>query len=177
MSTGAAHWALAHIDGWTWLVADYRAWLITLATAVGFAAPLLGAARKHRRPPAPSVIIRSGAVALGFSAAAVTVCSLLHFSDLRWLAPGERSTAHLTAPGGIFSFAKPMVTVVNSIAGVPVEFRAAQVSVHTAIACAFLALAAFFVAAVTWHRARHADIRQIVQEEIRRSTAAYARES
>jgi hypothetical protein len=177
MSSGAAHWALAHINSWTWLVADYRAWLITLATAAGFAAPLLGAARKRRRLPAPSVIIRSGTMALGFSAAAVTVCSLLHFSDLRWLAPGERSTAHLSAPGGIFSFAKPMVTVVNSIAGVPVEFRAAQVSVHTAIACAFLALAAFFVAALTWRRARHADIRQIVQEEIRRSTAAFARES
>jgi hypothetical protein len=176
MSSGAAHWALAHLDGWTWFVADYRAWLIALATAAGFAAPLLGAARKHRRAPAPSVIIRSGAMALGFSAVAVTVCSLLHFSDLRWLAPGERSTAHLTAPGGIFSFAKPMVTVVNSLAAVPVEFRAAQVSVHTAIVCAFLALAGFFVAAVTWRRARLADIRQIVREEIRRSTA-YAREA
>jgi hypothetical protein len=33
------------------------------------------------------------------------------------------------------------------------------------------------VAALTWRRARHADIRQIVQEEIRRSTAAFARES
>jgi hypothetical protein len=176
MSSGAAHWALTHINDWTWLVADYRAWLITLATAAGFAAPLLGAARNRRRAPAPSVIIRGGAMALGFSAAAVTVCSLLHFSDLRWLAPSERTTAHLAAPGGIFSFARPMVTVVNSIAGVPVEFRAAQVSVHTAIACAFLALAAFFVAAVTWRRARRADIRQIVQEEIRRSTATYARE-
>lgn len=177
MSSGAAHWALAHINSWTWLVADYRAWLITLATAAGFAAPFLGAARKRLRPPAPSVIIRSGAMALGFSAAAVTVCSLLHFSDLRWLAPGERATVHLSAPGGIFGFAKPMVTVVNSIAGVPVEFRAAQVSVHTAIACAFLALAAFFVAALTWRRARRADIRGIVQEEIRRSTAASPRES
>jgi hypothetical protein len=177
MGSGAAHWALVHIDGWTWLVAGYRAWLITLATVAGLAAPFLGAARKRGRPPAPSLVIRSGAMALGFSAAAVTVCSLLHFSDLRWLAPGERSTAHLTEPGGVLSFARPMVTVVNSIAGIPVEFRAAQISVHTAIACGFLALAAFFVVAITWHRARRADIRQIVQEEIRRSTTAYARES
>src|SRR5258708_6965750 len=176
MASGAAHWALVHIDDWTWFVADYRVWLITLATVAGLAAPFLGA-RKHRRPPAPSLVIRSGAMALGFSAAAVTVCSLLHFSDLRWLPPGGRSTAHLTAPGGIFSFAKPMVTVVNSIAGIPVEFRAAQISVHTAIGCAFLALAAFFVVAITWRRARRADIRQVVQEEILRSTTAYARES
>jgi hypothetical protein len=35
---------------------------------------------------------------------------------------------------------------------------------------------AFFVVAITWRRARRADIRQIVQEEIRRSTASYARE-
>jgi hypothetical protein len=116
-------------------------------------------------------------MALGFSAATVTLCSLLHFSDLRWLAPGERSTTHLTAPGGVFSFARPMVTVVNSIAGIPVEFRAAQISVHTAIVCGFLALAAFFVVAITWRRARRADIRKIVQEEIRRSTTVYARES
>jgi len=176
MSSGAAHWALAHLDGWTWLVADYRVWVITLATLAGLAAPLLGAARKPRRPVAPSLVIRSGAMALGFSAAAVTVCSLLHFSDLRWLAPGERSTAHLSAPGGIFSFARPMVTVVNSIAGIPVEFRAAQVSVHTAITCASLALAAFLLVAITWRRARRADIRQIVQEEIRRSADAFARE-
>ena len=166
MNSGAAHWVLVHIDGWTWLVADYRVWLITLATVASLAAPFLGAAWKHRRPPAPSVGIRSGTMALGFSAAAVTVCSLLHFSDLRWLAPGERSTAHLPQPGGVFGFAKPMVTVVNSIAGIPVEFRAAQVSVHTAIVFGSLALAAFFVVAITWRRARLADIRQIVQEEI-----------
>jgi hypothetical protein len=169
MASGAAHWALVHIDDWTWLVADYRAWLITLATVAGLATPFLGAARKHLGLPAPSLVTRSGAMALGFSSAAVTICSLLHFSDLRWLPRGERSTAHLSAPGGLFSFARPIVTVVNSIAGIPAEFRAAQVSVHTAIVCAFLALAAFLVVAITWRRARRADIRQIVQEEIRRS--------
>jgi hypothetical protein len=31
--------------------------------------------------------------------------------------------------------------------------------------------------AVTWRRARRADIRQLVREEISRSTGAYARES
>jgi hypothetical protein len=177
MSSGAARWASVHLDDWTWLVAEYRVWLISLATVIGLAAPLLGAARKHRPRPLPSLVIRSGALALAFSAATVTICSLLHFSDLRWLAPSQRTTAHLSAPGGLLSFGKPIVAVVNSIAGIPVEVRATQVSVHTAIVCAFLALAAFFLVAITWRRARRADIRQIVQEEMRRSKGAYARES
>lgn len=177
MSSGVARWALVHLDGWTWLVAEYRVWLITLATVIGLAAPLLGAARKHLPRPAPSLVIRSGAMALAFSAVTVAICSLLHFSDLRWLAPNQRTTAHLSAPGGLLSFSKPIVAVINSIAGIPAEFQATQVSVHTAIVCAFLALVAFFFAAITWRRARRADIRQIVQEEIRRSTSAYARES
>jgi len=113
-------------------------------------------------------------MALGFSAATVTACSLLHFSDLRWLAPGQRATAHLSAPGGLFSFAKPVVAVVNSVASVPAEFRAIQVSIHVAITCALLALAALLVAALTGRRARRADIRQIVREEMRRSAPAYA---
>lgn len=177
MSSGAVRSALAHLDGWTWLVAEYRLWLITLATVTGLAVPLLAAAGKRLPRPAPSLVIRSGALALAFSAATVTICSLLHFSDLRWLAPGQRAAAHLSAPGGPFGFAKPMVSVINSIAGIPAEYRATQVSVHTAIACAVLALAALFLVAVTWRRARRADIRQIVQEEIRRSTSAYARRS
>jgi hypothetical protein len=174
MNSGLARWALAHLDAWTWLVAEYRIWLIVIATAIGIAAPLLGAARKHRPRPAPSVILRSAAMALGFSAATVTACSLLHFSDLRWLAPGQRATVHLSAPGGPFSFAKPIVAAVNSVAGVPAEVRATQVSVHAAVTFTFLALAALLVAALTWRRARRADIRQIVREEIRRSAAAHA---
>ena len=177
MNSGPARWALAHLNAWTWLVAEYRVWVITLATIVGLAAPLLGAARRHLPRPAPSLVIRSGAMALAFSAATVTVCSLLHFSDLRWLTPSQRTTAHVSAPGGVLSFAKPIVNAVNSVVGIPAEFRATQVSVHTAIACAFLALAAFFLIAITWRRARRADIRQIVQEEMRRSTSTYARES
>jgi hypothetical protein len=177
MGSGPARSALVHLDNWAWLVAEYRGWLITLATVIGLAAPILSAARNNRSRPAPSLVIRSGAMALAFSAATVAICSLLHFSDLRWLAPSQRATVHLSAPGGVFSFSKPIVAVVNSIAGVPVEIRATQVAVHTAIACAFLALAAFFVVAITWRRARRADIRQLVQEEIRRSTGAYARES
>jgi hypothetical protein len=177
MSSGAARWVLVHLDDWTWVVAEYRVWLITLAAVIGLAAPLLSAARKHVPRPTASLVIRSGAMALAFSAATVTICSLLHFSDLRWLAPDQRETVHLSAPGGLLGFAKPVVVVVNSMAGIPVELRATQVSVHTAIVCAFLALAAFFLVAITWRRARRADIRQIVQEEIRRSTSAYARES
>ena len=177
MNSGLARWALVRLDAWTWLVAEYRTWLIVIATVIGMAAPLVGAARRQRPSPAPSVVIRSTAMALAFSAATVTVCSLLHFSDLRWLPPGQRTATHLSAPGGLFSFAKPIVAVVNSVAGVPAEFQATQVAVHTATACAFLALAAFFLVAVTWHRARRADITQIVREEIRRSAGRYVRES
>ena len=177
MSSGAARSALAHLDGWTWLVAEYRVWLITIATVTGLAVPLLVAAGKQLPRPAPSLVIRDGAMALAFSAAMVTICSLLHFSDLRWLAPGQRAAAHLNAPGSLFGFARPIVSVINSIAGIPVEYRATQVSVRTAIACAFLALVALLVAAITWRRARRADVRQIVREEIRRSTTAYARKS
>ena len=173
MSSGPAHWILAHLNSWTWLVAEFRWWVIVIATAVGLALPFLGAARRRLPPPAPSLVIRSAAMGLAFSAATVSVCSLLHFSDLRWLAPGQRTAAHLSAPGGLLSFAKPMVSVINSVAVVPAEFRAAQVSVHTAIGCAFLALAAFFLVAVTWRRARRADVRQIVREEIRRATRSY----
>jgi hypothetical protein len=176
MNSGSARSALAHLDAWTWLVAEYRTWLIVIAAVIGVAAPLLSAARKNRPRPAPSVVIRSAALALGFAAAAVTACSLLHFSDLRWLPPGQRATVHLSAPGGPFGFVKPIVAVVNSVAGVPAEVRATQVSVHAAVTCALLALAALFVAALAWRRARRADIRQIVREEIRRSNAAYAPE-
>jgi hypothetical protein len=98
MNSGPARWALAHVDAWTWFVAEYRTWLIVIATVAGLVAPLLSAARKHQPRPAPSVVIRSAAMALGFSAAVVTACSLLHFSDLRWLAPGQRATAHLSVP-------------------------------------------------------------------------------
>src|ERR1700761_1905738 len=172
MSSGSARWILVHFNDWTWLVAESRIWLIAAVTVLGLAAPLAGAARRHRPRPAPSLVVRSGAMALGFSAAAVTICSLLHFSDLRWLPPGQRGVTHLSAPGGLLSFAKPIVIVVNSVAGMPVELRATQVSVHPAIVCAFLALAAFVVVAIAWRRARRADIRQIVREEMRRSVAA-----
>jgi hypothetical protein len=178
MSSGAARWALVHLNSSTWLVAEYRVWLITLATVLGLAIPLLGAARRHQSRPAASLVIRSGALALAFSAALVAICSLLHFSDLRWLPPSQRTATHLSAPGGgLLGFAKPIVAAVNSVTGIPAEFRATQVSVHIAIVCAFLALAGFLLVAVTWRRARRADIRQLVREEISRSTGAYARES
>ena len=71
-----------------------------------------------------------------------TADSLL-IADLRWLPPGQRASLHLSAPGGPFGFAKPAVGVLNSVAGIPVEWRAAQAAVHTAIVCALLAVAAF----------------------------------
>jgi hypothetical protein len=176
MDVGAVRWTLVHLNDLTWLVAQYRVWLIAVVTLIGLAAPLLGAARRSGARPALSLVLRSGAMALAFSAALVTICSLLHFSDLRWLPTGQRGAAHLSAPGGLFSFAKPIVVVVNSVAGLPAEYRATQVAVHTAINCAFLALIALVLVAVTWRRARRADIRQIVREEMRRAPARYVRE-
>ena len=170
MSFGQVGRVLVQLDDWTWLVVQYRGWLITLATVIGGAAPLLSAARKHLPRPAPSLVVRGGAMALALSAAAVAICSLLHFSDLRWLAPDQRRSLHLSAPGGLLGFAKPAVGVLNSVAGLPVEWRAAQAAVHTAIVCALLAVAAFTLMVLTWRRARRADIRQIVQEEIRKAS-------
>jgi hypothetical protein len=159
---------LAHLNDWTWLVVKYRVWLMTLATVTGGAAPLLSAARRRLAGPAPSLVVRSSAIALALSGAVVAICSLLHFSDLRWLAPAERGSLHLSAPGGFLGFARSAVSVLNSVAGLPAEWRAAQVSVHTTIVCALLAMAAFVVAFLSRRGARRAQIRQIVHEELRK---------
>lgn len=169
MSFGQARWALVQLNDVTWLVAQYRGLVIALATVIAGAAPQLRAARKRLPRPAPSLVIRSGAMALALSAAVVAICSLLHFSDLRWLPPGQRGSVHLSAPGGFLGFASPAVSVLNAVAGLPAEWQAAQVSVRTAIVCALLAVAGFALVVLTWRRARRADIRQIVQEEIRKA--------
>jgi len=170
VSFSQVRWVLVALNDLTWLVAQYRGWVIVLATVIGGAAPLLRAARRFLPRPAPSLVIRSGAMALALSAAAVAICSLLHFSDLRWLAPDQRGSVHLSAPGGLLGFGRPAVGVLNAVAGLPAEWQAARVSVHTAIVCALLAVAAFAVVVLTWRRARRADIRQIVREEIRKVT-------
>jgi hypothetical protein len=59
--------------------------------------------------------------------------------------------------------------VVNTVAGLPVEWRAVEASVHTAVLCALLAVAAMALVVLSARRARRADIRQIVQEEIRKA--------
>ena len=105
----------------------------------------------------------------------MAVCSLLHFSDQRWLAVSQRGSVHVSAPGGVFGFAKPAVGVINSVADLPVEWRATQVAVHTAIICSFLTMAALVLIVVTWRRARRAEIRQVVREEIQRTTVGAAR--
>jgi hypothetical protein len=99
----------------------------------------------------------------------VAICSLLHFSDLRWLALSQRKSVHLSAPSGLLSFARPTIDVVNTVAGLPVEWRAVEASVHTAVLCALLAVAAMALVVLSARRARRADIRQIVQEEIRKA--------
>lgn len=169
-------WVLGNVGAWTWFVAQYRGWVMLGLAVAGFLAPFLGALGKGRSLPVPSVVIRSAAMALGFAAAAVTACSLLHFSDLRWLPPGQRSSVHVSPPGGLLSFAKPLVGVVNSVAGIPAEFKAIETSVNVAITCVFIALGALLVAALVSGRARRAGIRQIVRDEIRKSAAASAPE-
>jgi hypothetical protein len=160
------------LDSWTWFAAENRVWLMVIVTVIGLAAPFLGALRKDRVRPVPSVVLRSGATALGFAAALVTVCSLTHFTDVRWLTPAQQVTMHLDAPGGMFSFARPIVGAVNAAAGVPVEFRAIQASIHVAIVCGLIALGALLVAALTSGRARRAEIRQFVRNEIRKSAGS-----
>jgi hypothetical protein len=170
VNSGLVKSIAAHLNDWTWVAVEYRVWIIVLATAVGLALPLLGAARRDMPRPAPSLVVRGGAVGLALSSALMAVCSLLHFSDQRWLAVSQRGSVHVSAPGGVFGFAKPAVGVINSVADLPVEWRATQVAVHTAIICAFLTLAALALIVLTWRRARRAEIRQVVQEEIQRST-------
>jgi lysylphosphatidylglycerol synthetase-like protein (DUF2156 family) len=165
-------WVLSNVGPWTWFVAQNRVWVIVAVSAVGFLGAFLGAFRKYRPGPTPSIVLRSTAMGLAFSSAAVTVSSLLHFSDLRWLPPAQRTHTHLNPPGGLFGFAKPIVGAVNQVASVPVEFRAVEQSVHVAFVCALIALLALVVVALTSRRARRADIRLIVREEIRKSAAA-----
>ena len=160
-------WALAQLNEWTWLAAQYRGWLLALATLAGGAGPLLSAARRQLPRPGLLLVARGGAMALALSAAAVAMCSLLHVSDLRWLPPGQRRTVHLSTPSGLLGFARPTVKALNSVAGLPAEWRAARVSVRTAILCALLSVAALALVVLTARRARRADIRQIVREELR----------
>ena len=175
MNSGLVKSIAADLNDWTWVAVEYRVWVIILATAVGLAIPLLSAARREMPRPAPALVVRSGAVGLGLASALIAVCALLHFSDLRWLPASQRGSVHVSAPGGVFGFAKPAVGVINSVANLPAEWRATQVAVHTAIICALLTMAAVNLIAATWRRARRAEIRQVVQEEIRRSTVGAAR--
>jgi hypothetical protein len=86
VNSGLVKSIVGHLNDWTWVAVEYRVWVIILATVIGLAVPLLTAARSDGRRPAPSLVIRSGAVGLGLSSALMAVCSLLHFSDDRWLA-------------------------------------------------------------------------------------------
>jgi hypothetical protein len=175
VSSGLVKSILTDLNDWTWLAVEYRVWLIILATVIGLLVPLVAAARRDMPKPAPSLVVRSGAIGLGLSSALMAICALLHFSDLRWLAPSQRGSVHVSAPGGVFGFAKPAVGVINSVANLPAEWRATQIAVHTAIICAFLTVAALALIVLSWRRARRAEIRQVVREEIQRTTVGAAR--
>jgi hypothetical protein len=163
------------LNDWTWVAAEYRVWVIVVATAIGLAWPLVAAARRDGPRPAPSLVLRGGAIGLALSSALMAICSLLHFSDLRWLPPSQRGIVHVSVPGGVFGFAKPAVGVINSVANLPAEWQATQAAVHAAITCSLLVVAALLLLVVTWRRARRAEIRQVVREEIQRSTVGAAR--
>jgi hypothetical protein len=175
VNSGLVKSIVAHLNDWTWVAVEYRVWVIIVATVIGLSLPLVSAARRDAPRPAPSLVVRSGAVGLALSSALMAICSLLHFSDQRWLPVSQRGNVHVSAPGGVFGFAKPAVGVINSVANLPVEWRAAQVAVHTAIICAFLTVGALALIVATWRRARRAEIRQVVREEIQRTTVGAAR--
>jgi len=113
VSSGLVKSILTDLNDWTWLAVEYRVWLIILATVIGLLVPLVAAARRDMPKPAPSLVVRSGAIGLGLSSALMAICALLHFSDLRWLAPSQRGSVHVSAPGGVFGFAKPAVGVIH----------------------------------------------------------------
>jgi hypothetical protein len=168
VNSGLAKSIVTHLNDWSWVAVEYRVWLIVVATVIGLALPLASAARRDA-PRSPSLVVRGGAVGLGLSSALIAAFCLFHFSDLRWLAPGQRGSVHVSAPGGIFGFAKPAFGVINSVANLPAEWQATQLAVHTAIVCVLLALAAAVLIVVTWRGARRAEIRQVVREELRRT--------
>jgi len=65
VNSGLVKSIVAHLNDWTWVAVEYRVWIILLATAIGLALPVLTAARSDAPRPAPSLVIRSGAVGLG----------------------------------------------------------------------------------------------------------------
>lgn len=152
----------------TWQIVALRVLLMVLTVVLGTATPMLRARRRQVRP-SRLLAFRSGASALSFMSAIVAICSLLHFSDLRWLPPSQRGGLHLSAPGGLFgSLTGHATAVINSFASIPAEWHAAQIAVPTAITYGGIALVAYGLVLVLGRGARRAEIRQIVQEELAR---------
>ena len=109
MNSGLVKSVATHLNDWTWLAVEYRVWLIILVTVIGLAAPLVAAARRDRPRPGPSLAVRGGAIGLALSSALISICSLLHFSDLRGLPAGQRGSVHVSAPGGVFEIGRAHV--------------------------------------------------------------------
>lgn len=165
MNFQQARWIAERLNELTWTIAQYRVWAIILITLAGVVTPLLKARGGGKPLPTPSMCIHSGGATLAFSSAVVAASSLLHFGDLRWLPPGQRGALHVNAPGGIFgNIAKPVVTAVNSVAGIPAEWRAAQMAIHTAIVCVFLALVGYLLVVLSRRRAQRAEMRLLAWE-------------
>jgi hypothetical protein len=166
MNFQQARWTAERLNELTWTIAQYRVWAIILITLAGVVTPLLKARGGGKPLPTPSMCIHSGGAMLAFSSAVAAVSSLLHFSDLRWLPPGQRGALHVSTPGGILgNIAKPVVTAVNSVAGIPAEWRAAQMAIHTAVVCAFLALVGYLLVVLSRRHAQRAEIQLLVREQ------------
>lgn len=144
--------AATHLNEVAWTVAQYRGWVITIAVLAGVLWPWL-----RTRPPALSMCVHNGAVMLTGAATAVTISTLLHFTDLRWLPPGQ----HPAAPTGFLSdLAKPFITVADTAA-------AAKVSIHTALVFAAIAVTGYLMARLSRRPARRAAEKVRVRVQVR----------
>jgi hypothetical protein len=156
----------------TWVIAMGRGWVIALATLAGVTVPLLAARLGGRPRPALSACVYGGSSMLAFSASAAAVSILLHVSDLRWLAPGQRVTPHVSAPGGLVGsmvggFLKPLIAVANTAAAIPAEWKVVQLSFHTALVCAAIAMLSYVVVLLSRRPARRAAENVRVQVQVR----------
>ena len=145
---------VGRLNEWTWVIAQGRGWVTAAAVWAGVLWQGFRALHRGTRP-APSACIHNGAVMLTGSATVVAVCTLLHFTDLRWVPQAQRGgfLGGLTAAG----------------------WHAAQIPVHTALVFAAFAVAGYLVARLSHgpaHRAAEkARTRAVVQAQVQPLTA------
>ena len=154
-------WLLGQLNDWTWRLAEAGFWLIAFCCVSAVAVPWVVAHYRARPRPATAILVRKFAGALALTASIVAICSLLHFSDLRWLAPDQRGV-HLSGP---------FTGVLSGIVNVVPEWHAAKLAIQTAIACTILALAGHIIGLAVSRPAAKAELRQMVQAEVAKQLA------